>query len=225
MLFSLANNTPTMKLKTIVALLLSAGLSQAALYTVTTGTAATSNGIGNSAGIAFQNSANASFAGPGVTQFGIFSTDSLSNLTAPQLIAAFTAWGGTNTFAAPGPAGTRGAFTNAAGARTVAGSEFAGDQMYVFVGNATTFAASTEFLVLRTNFTFNASDDSNPNPIVNTINFANSTVLFGGTVTDLRTTTADASVTPGWITAAPVPEPSVALLGALGLFGLVRRRR
>lgn len=214
-----------MKLTSIIALLLSAGLSQAALYTVTTGTSATSNGIANSSGVAFQNSANVNFAGPGITQFGVFSTDSLSNLSSTDLIAAFSAWGGTNTFAAPGPAGSRGVFTNAAGARSVTGSDFAGDQMYVFVGNGATFAASTEFLVLKTTFTFNAADDSNPNPIVNTINYSNSSVLFGGTIADLRTTTADASVTPGWMTAAPVPEPSVALLGALGIFGLVRRRR
>lgn len=217
-----------MKLKVLSLLLVASGMSQAALYTLTTGTSATSNGIGNNAGVAFQNSANATYAGAAVTQFGVFSTEDFSTFTtASQFVSAFTAWSGTGTFAAPGAFGTRGAFTNAAGANNVTGSAFNTKNMFLFVGNASSLATSTEFLVLKTNFTFNAADDSTPTPIVNTITSANSQVLFGGTIADLRTTNADASVTPGFRTAGftVVPEPSSLLLGAVGALGLLRRRR
>ncbi len=214
-----------MKLTILSLLLATSGLSYAALYTMTTGTSAASNGIGNAAGVAFQNSASGTYAGPGITQFGIFSTDNFSGFTSEQIVSSFTAWGGTGSFAAPGAFGTRGAFTNAAGAQNVAGSQFVGQNMYAFVGNGTTFAGSTEFLILKTSFTFTAADDSTPTPIVNTITAANSQVLFGSTIADLKTTNADSSVTPGFLTAAPVPEPSAAMLGILGAVAFLRRRR
>lgn len=215
-----------MKIKVMMLALATTLASQAAVYTLSNGASATSNGIGNNAGVAYQNSANASFAGPGVTQFGIFSTDALSSATSSAtLISAFTPFSGINTFAAAGPAGARGTFTNAAAPFLITGSQFAGKNMYLFVGNGSTFVGSTEYLVLKTTFVFNASDDSNPNPIVNTLTAGNSTVLFGKTSADLRTTTADASATPGFGTVVPIPEPSAALLGAIGALGLLRRRR
>jgi hypothetical protein len=212
---------------------LSAGSLHAAttLYTWTTGTTATSSGIQNSAGLAYQNSVSPSFAGPGVISWGYFNiTDAqiTAASTAATLVNAFQNWNtGTGTFAAPGPGGNRGTFNFNAAARdlqTGGGNEvFQNKNMYVFVGNGTTFALSTEYLVLKTTFTFDPVE-SGPTAFTKTITSANATPLFGSAVANVFTTNADVSTTPGWQTAA-VPEPSAALLGAIGVLGLLRRRR
>lgn len=217
-------------------MLLSASLAGAATtaYTFATGTTATSSGIANSAGVAFQNSANAAFAGPGTIAWGYFTISDAAISSANQastLISAFQNWNlaGTSVFASPGPGATsnRGTFTFNPSARdltTIGGDAFANKNMYVFVGNGNSFAASTEFLVLKTNFTFDPAE-SGVSLFAKTINTGNSTVLIGNQVANVFTTGGDTSQTPGWNTVALVPEPSVALLGALGIFGLVRRRR
>ncbi len=224
-----------MKMKTILGITLSLGasvmLSSAASYTLQTGSAATSNGFANSAGVAFQNSASVSFAGPGIVGFGIFTISDAqiqSTTDSTALIAAFTGFGSsaTGTFTAPGLTANRGTFSrNSVG--TVGASSFNDAFMYVFVGNGTTYANSTEFAILKTAFKFLSTDDPTPTPIVNTITTANTTLLVGSAATDIRTTGTDASVTPGWKTASLVviPEPSAALLGAMGALGLLRRRR
>jgi hypothetical protein len=202
-------------------------------YTWTTGTTATSNGIANSAGLAFQDSTNVSFAGPGSVSWGYFNiTDAeiTGATSASTLVNAFQNWNNTiGKFAAPGPTGNRGTFNFNAAARDLgagqSGEAFANKNMYVFVGNGTTFGASTEFLVLKTNFTFNPAE-SGPTAFTKTLSTSTVTdVLFGTTTTNVFTTNSDASQTPGWRTAAPVPEPSAALLGAIGALGLLRRRR
>lgn len=204
------------------------------LYTFATGTTDTSNGIVNSAGLAYQNSASASFAGPGVVAFGYFSiTDAqiTGAASAATLASAFNNWNtaGTNIFASPGPAGNRGTFTFNAAARdltTATGDTFAGKNMYAFVGNGTTFATSSEMLVLKTTFTFDAAEFG-PTAIAKTITVGNSSILYGNSVANVFTTTADTSTTPGFQTKTfgAVPEPSAALLGAIGALGLFRRRR
>jgi len=203
-------------------------------YTFTTGTSATSNGIANKDGIAFQNSVSSSFAGPGTIAWGFFSiTDSeiIAASSASTLVSAFSNWNGsTSTFNAPGPSGARGVFNFNASARDltvagpVGGADFAGKNMYVFVGNATSFGASDQFLVLKTTHTFNAAE-SGPTAFTKTLTRANATTLIGTEVANVFTSTADASTTPGWNTAVLVPEPSAALLGAIGALGLLRRRR
>lgn len=203
-------------------------------YTWTTGTTSTSNGIQNSAGLAYQNSANPSFAGPGVISWGYFNITDAQITAATQastLVSAFQNWNtGTGTFAAPGPTGNRGTFNFNAAARDLqtggSGEPFQNKNMYVFVGNGATFGASTEFLVLKTSFTFDPAE-SGPTAFTKTITSVNSSALFGSAVANVFTTNADVSTTPGWQTAAfaPVPEPSAALLGAVGAIGLLRRRR
>jgi hypothetical protein len=95
----------------------------------------------------------------------------------------------------------------------------------VVVGNGTTLAESTEFVVLKTTFTFNPAQDAVPTPETLVITRANTTTLIGTEVDDVRTTNTDSTVTPGWATAALIPEPSTALLGLIGALGLLRRRR
>jgi hypothetical protein len=220
-------------------LLVAAGLAPAAYsatttYTFTGGTTALSNGIANASGVAFQNSSNPAFAGAGTIAWGIFSiTDSQISAaaSASTLISAFSNWNGvTSTFNSAGPSGARGVFNFNAAARdlTVAGptggADFAGKSMYVFVGNGTSFALSNQFLVLKTTFTFNTAE-SGPTAFTKTLTRSNATTLIGTEVANVFTTTADTSTTPGWNTAALVPEPSAALLGAVGALGLLRRRR
>ena len=217
----------------IVAAAIFAGNLHAATttYTWTTGTTATSNGIQNTAGLAYQNSISASFAGPGVISWGYFNISDAQitgAASASTLVNAFQNWNtaGTGTFAAPGPGGNRGTFNfNAAAADLQtggAGAAFQNKNMYVFVGSGATFATSGEFLVLKTTFTFDAAE-SGPTAFLKTITTSNATPLFGSAVANVFTTTTDASQTPGWQTA--VPEPSAALLGAIGALGLLRRRR
>lgn len=209
----------------------SAVMSMAASYTIQTGALATSNGFANSAGVAFQNSASASFAGPGIVGFGVFSiSDSAISAatSATQLVSTFTGYGAspTGTFTAAGLSANRGTFSRNSVAGTTT-SQFNDSFIYLFVGNAASYAASTEFAVLKTSFKFLASEDSVPTPIVYTVTNLNSSILFGTALADVKTTGTDNSVTPGFGTAGfgVIPEPSAAFLGAIGALGLLRRRR
>lgn len=206
----------------------------AALYTVNSGTGATASGIvnlagnafrgGTLAGDAFTGTAGGISAGPGVIGFGIFSTDVLADLSAQDLVSAFTVFGGSVAFNTAGTTGNRSVYTSPQGV-TVTGSNFAGRNIYLFAGNGTTFANSTQFMVAKSTFLFNAADDALPTPTVLTIRPDNSTLLFGTPAANVLTASTDTSITPGWQMAAPIPEPSAALLGAIGALGLLRRRR
>ena len=219
-----------MKLKlSLLALVVAlTGSASAALYTLTTGSSATSTGIANSAGIGFQNSASAAFAGPGFASFGVFVglTDAeIMAATSPAtLISAYSQFGVGGPFNAPGLTANRSTFARAETA-TVTGTTFANAFMYVFVGSGTTLQNSAEYLILKTSFKYDPAQDAIPTASTVTITPANSEVLIGRLVGDVKTTGADASVTPGWQTAALIPETSTALLGALGALGLLRRRR
>lgn len=205
------------------------------IYTVTTGTTATSNGIGDSTGLQFQNnSVPATFtsAGPGTVAFGYFSISDAAitaATSASTLVDNFNNWNtsGTSTFNSPGPSQQRGVFSITAAARDLTvggGTSFDLKNMYVFVGNGTSYANSTEFLVLKLSHTFNSSE-SGPTAFSKSVNLSTATLLFGTADNDVRTTGTDSSVTAGWNTAAPVPETSTSLLGAIGALALLRRRR
>jgi hypothetical protein len=224
--------------KTILFAVFAAGIvsSQAALYTLNAGTGAVATGIitsdgktfraGTTDGDVFTGNPGIS-GGPGVVAFGVFSTDNFAGITQPsQITSLFTSFGAPNAFAAAGTGGNRSIFSIARNV-DITGSAFANKNIYLFAGNGTTFAESTEFLVVKMNQTFLPGDDSAfavvPNVI--TISPANSSVLLGKLVADVRTTNSDASVTPGWQTVVLIPEPSTALLGLIGALGLLRRRR
>jgi len=227
-----------MKAKSLIwaSLLALCSSSFAATYTINNGSTTTASGIGTSDGSIFRNSTTVGSAlggtnggisaGPGVIGLGIFSTESLSGLTASQLVASFTQFGSLGTFSAGGPTGARGVFSIGMPNVTIGGNAtFENKNMFLFVGNGTTFANSTEFLVLKNTKTFVAGDDAVPTGVTVSFTTSNSTLLFGANAANIFTTSTDTSITPGWTTVAPVPEPSVALLGVLGLFGLIRRRR
>ena len=211
----------------------------AASYIFNNGSSATANGVIDLSNNSFRSSTiagasitgtgtygNWTSAGPGVIAVGVFNTDALASLQKSSLIAAFTNTFGSGTFGA-GPSGQRGTFSLSPAAVTIAGSAYADKNMYFFAGNGSTFENSTEFLVLKSSTKWLATDDAIPT--ATTIQFlsSNSTVLFGTNVSDVRTTNTDSSITAGFKMAAPVaiPEPSAALLGAIGALGLLRRRR
>jgi len=215
-------------MKTIKLLALAAmcmGSANAALYTVQTGTGAAINGFGNSAGLAFQGSSTTGFPA-GSLSFGYFNISD-AQITATTslstLFSSFVSFAGPGTFAVAGPIGQRGS-VSVAGSGTVGSTGFEGKNIYALVVNATTLGAATEAAVLKTSTLFAASQDALPTPAVVTLN-TTGTLLFGSSVSDLKTTNTDTSVNAGFLTAAPVPEPSAALLGAVGALGLLRRRR
>jgi len=225
------------KLVTLLAVAATSGFAFSASYTLNGGTGATASGIQDTLGRTFRSgtTAGSAFAtgggtsgGPGVVAFGIFSTEDFSSFTsANDFVAAFTVYGPTNTFAAAGTTGNRSVFSLAGTNIPITSTSFAGKNQYLFAGNGTTFANSTEFLVVKSTFLFNASDDSVATPIIQTVRPSNSSVLFGSVVTNVQTANTDTSTTEGWQMSAitPVPEPSAALLGAVGALGLLRRRR
>lgn len=211
--------------------------SEAALYTLNAGTGAAATGITTTDGKTFRNGtedgqaftgANGGVSGgAGVVAFGVFSTSDFSGITQPaELTSLFTSFGDSSAFAANGTGGNRSIFSIARNV-TIAGSVFENQPIYFFAGNGTTFETSTEFLVVRMDQQFLPGDDATyatvPNVI--TVSPANSQVLLGRLVADVRTTNSDATETPGWQMAALIPEPSTALLGLIGALGLLRRRR
>jgi hypothetical protein len=213
---------------------LSVAQASAASYIFNNGSSATANGIVDSAGDSFRSGTidgqamtatgtygNWTSAGPGVLAVGVFNTDDLSALSSASLISAFTNTFGSGTFGA-GPAGQRGTFSLSPAAQTITGSAFAGKNMYLFAGNGATFAESTQFLVLKHDTTWLATDDAIPTATSISFLASNTTTLLGFDVADVRTTNTDSSVTAGF---SMVPEPSSALLGAIGALGLLRRRR
>ena len=209
-----------------------------AIYNVTTGTVATSNGIAPS-GFQYSNPSAAAagnytngYQSPGsagVVAFGIFSSLSDAQITGAAislstLYSNFNIFGSAGTFNAAGAFGTMGVFARSTSA-TVTGSIFSGKNIYAFAGNGSTFANSTELLVLKSASLFSDAQDAIPTAQAVTLTTANTELLFGLKALSVKTTTADSSATPGWNTAIAVPEPSAALLGALGALGLLRRRR
>jgi hypothetical protein len=106
---------------------------------------------------------------------------------------------------------------------------FVGTQGYILVSNAATLAASTAIAVftLGTNFSAPAPDLTASYTIALTSSV--SSLVYGSTRS--VTVQPDNDATPSTFTtgvqmiSAPIPEPSAALLGALGALGLLRRRR
>ena len=216
---------------------LSVAQASAASYIFNNGSSSTASGIIESGGDSFRSGTtdgqtmtatgtygNWTSAGAGFLAVGVFNTDILSGLSSASLISAFTNTFGSGTFGA-GPSGQRGTFSLSPSATTITGSAFAGKNMYLFAGNGTSLAGSTQFLVLKHDTQWLATDDAIPTATSISFLPSNTTTLFGLDTADVRTTNADNSATEGFKMAAPIPEPSAALLGAVGALVLLRRRR
>jgi hypothetical protein len=220
---------------TAFSLIASALTSSAALYTLNNGSGASAAGVQTSEGYVFRSSTLAgatlgitgqniqTSAGPGVIAFGFFSTDALSGLSASSLVSLFTQFGNVNTFGGASTGGNRSVFSTAQN-QTI-GSTYNNKPLYFFAGNGSTFLNSTQFLVAKMDSQVFAVADDTTNavtPKVIAINPGNSTAILGTEITNVYTTNTDATTTAGW---QMVPEPSTALLGAIGALGLLRRRR
>jgi hypothetical protein len=103
----------------------------------------------------------------------------------------------------------------------------AGKAAYVVIADTVDFSAATVFAVFNANAVFTAPDTfGNSAQTLDALNPAN--VVFGVTrsVTTQPSGLTGAAFTTGvTMVAAAVPEPSAALLGAIGAIGLLRRRR
>jgi MYXO-CTERM domain-containing protein len=194
------------------------GTSGAATYTITNGSGSSAFGIGDSSGDGFVGI-------EGVAALGVYSSTDFATFTAQDFIANFTVFGvPTQTnFREAGIFGNNGTFEYSP-AGLAANAPYVNQAMLVLVGNAATFALATEFLVLDLGRNFLAADDQVATP--QTVAITGSTVvLFGSTIPNMPTFNNDTTINQGFLTAAPIPEPSAALLGALGALALLRRRR
>lgn len=103
---------------------------------------------------------------------------------------------------------------------------FAGQNAYILVGNNSTLANSTLIAVYNTSTLFPTPDGvGNAAATLSATTAANWVYGIQRTVTAQPSLSGAAFTTGIEMISAPVPEPSMALLGALGIFGLVRRRR
>lgn len=106
---------------------------------------------------------------------------------------------------------------------------FNGQTLYTIMSNASTIGASTQFLIIKSTVTILADPSITPAAVVKNGGIGNvASVLVG----NYGTFNADLGFGGGSIPAysmlagfTPVPEPSAALLGAVGALALLRRRR
>lgn len=195
---------------------LSSSFSEGAQYIVSNGNGADASGIADSSG--------AVFVGNGIVGIGSFSSTSFSSFTASDFVSNFNQFDVTTAFTPSNIFGFQGSFELST-TGTAGTSPFVNEDIFVFVGNGSTFANSTEFLVVDTGVDFDAAADTS-DEIVIEITRGNTTIAFGTPAANVPTVSpTDSTTTPGWQTAVPIPEPSVALLGGFGVLSLLRRRR
>lgn len=217
-----------MKLKYayIFGLLAMASNANAALYAVSN----VVSGYGNADGL-YQNTDNTLLDG-GIVAFGVFGGTGFDALDIDASIANFTILASAS--AGSNSATLGGSFagyveTEFDTANVTAPNALMGQTLYVFVGNASTLAASTAFGL----FSAGSIQDDVPNEQTYLANpfssFSPNTLLLGevGTFTGNASGLATSSETYSTLKlTAPVPEPSAAILGGLGaLAACVRRRR
>jgi len=105
-----------------------------------------------------------------------------------------------------------------------------GKTIYIIIGNNGTLGNSTEFALLNTGLTVDADS---PSPDSNSPTFNTATVVgtygakftSGGTLDTSAMVGGSENQAASRVQLVAVPEPSAALLGALGMVGLLRRRR
>lgn len=106
------------------------------------------------------------------------------------------------------------------GGRQAAGSPFVGQPIFVVYGNGSDVASSNQFAVLATGSQFDADDSTvTESNISFQATLASAVVGVSGGNIPLGTQTRPT------IQLVAVPEPSTALLGMIGIVGLLRRRR
>lgn len=178
------------------------------------------NGITDTAG----NFLNNTFVGVGY--FNTLSDGQLGALN-PTTFASILAGGEFIQFgSAIGWLGA-GVYDGSASAAINTGSSFIGKGIYTLIGNASTLAASTQLLIAKHTGAF--AQDAPLFSAVATLDQSsgNGTVLWGNSAGGALDVGGGSSLsTYRTLAVGAVPEPSRAMLAAMGLFaGLVRRRR
>lgn len=101
-------------------------------------------------------------------------------------------------------------------------STLIGRALYVFAGNGATLAASTAWALKQVNFI----GDDVPNDITYLANpLGGAAPIIGSVGSFVGNAGGQGSGTFSTLQLAAVPEPSTAVLGIIGAFGLLRRRR
>lgn len=200
-----------------VAFIASTAASNAANYSVSNNTGFSSNAFLSSAG-------TPSLAGAFLGNFNIVDGEIANIQSSTDLNTAFNLYntGGFNTPVPP---------LSLTGTFSVSGAvpvgSFDTSNIYLLITDTADILSATEFGVIKLTQTFAAADDANPNPIPITINSSNAAGVLAGDFGQIQYAPSPLSGTANdaFRTQQLVPEPSVALLGALGLLGLLRRRR
>lgn len=111
------------------------------------------------------------------------------------------------------------------GSNTNSNAAFNTQAVYTVIGNGTSIATSTQLLIAKHTTTFQADPTvTNPAVLSNTAGSGNVLTLLKG---NFGTFSADFGAGPSqaYSLSILIPEPSTALLGAVGALGLLRRRR
>ena len=210
-----------MKLK-IVLPLLAIALANICSAAVTVTVANTNIGTGDSR-IITNPGGSGGYVG-GSWAVGSFANGFNFNSTVADIKSGFAQNGTTATFGLPGTIGSFGG-TGIVGATSTDGTDsFTGKAIYIVIGNATTIAASTEFIIYNTGALWPQE--------VPAVGATVNTFLYNGTMVRGFTTTTSGLGAPltfangdAGVAFTAVPETSTALLGAIGALGLLRRRR
>ncbi len=219
---------------TAVAVLGAASMSSAALYTFkNAGTDATTYGVTDMTGVALTGNAPVGYA-RGIIQLGTFNLDDATLAISDQtaIVGAFSGFGSVSNFSnRQAPASLTGQFNiTTANVPITGNATFENKPMYAMIANADTFNNATEFLIWNLGRAFQGADDGSPTGVPlgtvdATYGAAPKLVLGGFDNFQIGTDGNDPTPTPSFNTVVPVPEASSALLGLLGLAGLIRRRR
>jgi hypothetical protein len=183
-----------------------------------------SNGIVTSTGALIQPGVG---AGSGSVQIGYFS--GVSDVTAASLstlVSSFVPYGNVVNFGAG--INQASLFEGPISGASIDSTAFAGQDIYLVVTNAAAgftgagATTATEFLVWDPNIAFPTGEPFNSS--INVQSGGGGSVVPGkGGFNDFTINFGDGDV-PAYNLVA-IPEPSAALLGALGMIGLLRRRR
>ncbi len=206
-----------------------AGGAHGATYIVTNNQGTDSSAVVDNTGVRLSSTT-------GSAVFGVFSTPPgdtavTSATSAASLLSTFTQFGSnqatfTDFSLSPPPAQYTGLFTLQA---TVSDGglnpTFQNKNIYLIVGNATTLAAASQFLVIK--FTATFGDLVSPSSSTLTLDTANTdyTVLRGSKTGPSVTVGGSDSTTEPSFQLSLIPEPSSAMLAAVGALVLLRRRR